>query len=1090
MPGPTGGSTTINGTANDDVLNGTAGVDIISGLGGSDTIHGQGGNDRIDGGDGSDVISGGAGDDGMRGGQGLDLFQFQAGDGKDTIADLAAGETVEIHGYATAQSITQAGTSVVLVLSAGDQITFQNATLASVQAALYFADATPPVINGTAGPDQLTGTSGDDTINGLGGSDAIDGLAGNDAIAGGSGGDTINGGEGADTIYSADVSPAYNSPYYYIPYHAPALDTGSEADTLIGGGGDDTIFAGYGDNVDGGEQGNYGDQLFISFQGAGSGVTADFSLGTLVVGGGTITGFENINWIQGSNYNDYLKDADGNGHGGGAVLLGMGGDDTLIAGYVTSLLDGGDGNDIVDGRGSQYLQEVDGGDGNDTLYVPANLSAIANGGDGDDIIFGAGTLHGGAGDDTIHVAPTFYSNFISGDAGNDTIIGSTGRDGFWGGTGDDTLSGGGGDDTFRFSAGDGKDVITDFTAGDLIEVADYTQAQSMTQVGSDVVVVFSGTDQITLSNTDVGTVQAGMYFAALPFGQLIYGSSNNDHLNGGSGDDRIEGRLGADVIDGGAGNDSLYSYSAEGLSDAEVNDPDGAHDTLVGGAGDDFLNAGYGDDVDGGTGVDTLFLSLITAPTGVTLDTASFLAGTVIGGATIQNVENLQFVGGTDFADTLTVSTDVSVDGEGGSDVFILNGDTGNIYGGGGDDVFIAGDGFHGIEGGDGDDTLVSGAGIDSFSGGEGIDTVDYRNATSGVSVDFEWGNGAGGDSFSNVENATGSAFGDTLGGDYRSNFLSGAGGNDTLHGGWGNDTLTGGGGTDTFLFAKGDGQDIITDLAGGEVVQIDGYASAVSITQIGSDVVVRLSSSDQITFQNVDLATVQAGLQFTAPPPITLNGTSGADTLTGGAGNDTLNGLGGNDTLNGGTGGDVMKGGTGNDIYYVDDAGDKVMELAGQGIDTVHSTVGYTLGANVENGVLEGTFSVELIGNSLANVLIGNDGDNFLYGMAGSDKLIGGAGNDLLRGGLGADTLTGGLGGDTFMFERGGGSDKVTDFVSGTDTIDLSLIAGITSADLKIAVGTSGTVISVDADHNGRADFTITLIGVSHVATGDFIFA
>src|SRR4051794_6446492 len=132
----------ISGTSGNDTLTGTGVADIITGAAGNDLIDGAAGNDLIDGGDGSDVISGGAGDDGMRGGQGLDLFQFQAGDGKDTIADLATGETVEIHGYATAQSITQAGTSVVLVLSAGDQITFQNATLASVQAALYFADAT------------------------------------------------------------------------------------------------------------------------------------------------------------------------------------------------------------------------------------------------------------------------------------------------------------------------------------------------------------------------------------------------------------------------------------------------------------------------------------------------------------------------------------------------------------------------------------------------------------------------------------------------------------------------------------------------------------------------------------------------------------------------------------------------------------------------------------------------------------------------------------------------------------------------------------------------------------------------------------
>jgi Ca2+-binding RTX toxin-like protein len=199
---------------------------------------------------------------------------------------------------------------------------------------------------------------------------------------------------------------------------------------------------------------------------------------------------------------------------------------------------------------------------------------------------------------------------------------------------------------------------------------------------------------------------------------------------------------------------------------------------------------------------------------------------------------------------------------------------------------------------------------------------------------------------------------------------------------------------------------------------------------------------------------------------------------------------LGGNDTLDGKGGADTMTGGAGNDIYYVDNVGDVVTELSGQGTDIVHSTVSYTLGANVENGVLDGNSSVDFTGNTLANWLTGNDGDNFLYGMAGSDKLIGGAGNDTLRGGLGADTLTGGLGMDRFVFEAGGGNDKVSDFVSGTDKVDLHLLAGVTSAELKISVTKSGTTISVDANHDGRADFTITLTGVSHVDTGDFIFA
>ena len=293
-------------------------------------------------------------------------------------------------------------------------------------------------------------------------------------------------------------------------------------------------------------------------------------------------------------------------------------------------------------------------------------------------------------------------------------------------------------------------------------------------------------------------------------------------------------------------------------------------------------------------------------------------------------------------------------------------------------------------------------------------------------------------------------------------------------------------------MFRTGDGSDTISDLAAGESINVHGYASAQSVTQVGADVIVVLGAGDQITITNSTTAIVNSALHFLdgGPPPgdVTLTGTSGADNLIGGSGNDTLNGLGGNDTLNGGGGADMMNGGAGNDVYYVENAGDVVTELSGQGTDTVHSTIGYTLGANVENGVLDGSAAIDLTGNVLVNILTGNDSDNFLYGLSGNDTLVGGGGNDTLRGGVGIDTLTGGAGADLFLFEKGGGNDKVTDFASGTDKIDLHLL-GITGADVKTTLSGGNTIISVDADHNGRADFTITLVGVSHVASGDYIF-
>jgi Ca2+-binding RTX toxin-like protein len=127
---------------------------------------------------------------------------------------------------------------------------------------------------------------------------------------------------------------------------------------------------------------------------------------------------------------------------------------------------------------------------------------------------------------------------------------------------------------------------------------------------------------------------------------------------------------------------------------------------------------------------------------------------------------------------------------------------------------------------------------------------------------------------------------------------------------------------------------------------------------------------------------------------PISLDGN---DSIRGLSGSDRLLGGSGDDTLDGGFGDDKLEGGTGNDTYYVDSVNDYIVESTTNPleIDTVFSTVSWTLGVNLEVLTLIGSASVNGTGNLYANVITGNSAANILDGGAGNDTLVGGLGND-----------------------------------------------------------------------------------------------
>ncbi|WP_298951922.1 SdrD B-like domain-containing protein [uncultured Methylobacterium sp.] len=174
-------------------------------------------------------------------------------------------------------------------------------------------------------------------------------------------------------------------------------------------------------------------------------------------------------------------------------------------------------------------------------------------------------------------------------------------------------------------------------------------------------------------------------------------------------------------------------------------------------------------------------------------------------------------------------------------------------------------------------------------------------------------------------------------------------------------------------------------------------------------------------------------GLGITLPPSdYVLTGTQGPDVLRGGAGNDTLDGGAGNDTL---------IGGAGNDVYRVQNAGDLVVEAAGEGIDTVRTTLNtLTIAAfdNVENLTYDGSLAFTGTGNDIANLITG------------------GIGSDRLDGGIGADTLVGGLGNDAYVVDTLG--DVVREQAGqGFDTV-LTLLTSYTLGDNVEALTYTGS--------------------------------
>jgi Ca2+-binding RTX toxin-like protein len=184
--------------------------------------------------------------------------------------------------------------------------------------------------------------------------------------------------------------------------------------------------------------------------------------------------------------------------------------------------------------------------------------------------------------------------------------------------------------------------------------------------------------------------------------------------------------------------------------------------------------------------------------------------------------------------------------------------------------------------------------------------------------------------------------------------------------------------------------------------------------------------------------------------------GTTTAINLTGNAFAQTLQGNAAANTLDGKGGADTMQGVLGNDTYFVDNAGDVIVEAAGQGTDTVIATTSYTLAAGASVEVLRTlgsatTYAVNLTGNELGNAIYGNAAANTILGKAGNDTLFGGGGND------------------SFVFDTAlgaGNLDTILDFNAPQDTIQLenAIFTGLAAGTLAAGAFRIGAT-AADAD-------------------------
>ena len=1095
-----GGSDIVNGGDGDDAiyLAADADTDVVNGGKGNDVYHvGSGsGIDRIEGfdqvGAGSDEVVVDAFTRAM-------LLNYDTNGYDVTLhfGDPATGAIVKsivLAGFLSIESVSHSiRFSDGVVLQPQD---FRRAYWSGTGSAdTYTGGFAPDQITGGGGDDILSGGFGPDTIYGNDGNDLIEGGAGADRLYDGTGADIVNGGEGDDHIYAEFQwgddqyrGGAGNDTYYYTAYETLAHDYFISSEIFEGEGeGVDTVITNYYNfSLNSTEVENliventgyqwytYNYQSVISRQIAGNELDNVIQVrGNPMAGAHLIIdgGLGNDTMIGSNASETYVVDSENDVViedaaytsidtvrssisysladkpsienielvGVGTFALGNSGDNrlngsmavganTLVGGLGndTYVIDGedivvelaGEGVDTIEVRsfaaGGPKTYYVDPGGSNIEifkLHADAGASGIV-GNDEDNVLIGnngANYLFGGAGNDELRSGGSAYqvSDTLDGGAGDDVLIGGSGTAVYMtGGTGDDEIRiGAEWSTTISFNRGDGHDVILanstiPYGTASVNFGADIDSSNVLwIRDGDDLLIQFGDIATDSLRVVGYWTQEAGVEGVSGLVDDFSFWNEPGT-------------RSGATV-------EALANRAPRSMA------PPGWGAVVP--VGQSFSYT-IPEDVFSDEDVGSLAYAIDNLPSWLSYD------------ASTRTIHGTPPAGEQNASIQLTATDGFGASGSAYFYITVMNvvqGTAGNdtLTGTSGSDMLIGLQGNDSLNGGLGADRMLGGLGNDTYAvdtqGDVVVEEVDEGDDLVNVSTSYY--------SLSDhVERLTftssagqssgyGNELNNTMTGNSSSNSLYGNGGNDTLLGNNGNDYLFGGDGDDALN--GGSGSDEMYGGWGNDRYVVDANDYIEEYEGEGTDLVE--------TAATYTLGENFENLTLTGTSGVSGNGNSLDNVITGNSGANTLRGYDGSDYLDGGSGNDTMIGGAGDDTYVVGVAGDVVTELAGEGVDTVISSVTYTLSTHLENLTLSGTSAINGTGNAAGNILIGNSGANALSGLGGDDVLEG-------RGGT--DTLTGGAGNDGYLMARGYGSDTVVENDATSGNLDVArFLSGVT---------------------------------------------